>query len=62
MRGFAFLIALLGIFIFLLFQFSFWTAFAAMYLFGLVLVAVFAFFGKQQSSSPVMWNESVEIE
>ena len=60
MRLFAFVMALLGVFIYLLFHFSFWAAFGAMYMAGMVVVALIAALGKHQASSRMAWDEAPE--
>ncbi len=62
MRLFAFVMALLGVFVYLLSHFSFWVAFCAIYMAGMLTVALIAGFGKHQASSQVVWNESVEAD
>ena len=62
MRLFAFVMALLGVFVYLLSHFSFWVAFFAIYMTGMLTVALIAGFGKHQTSSQVVWNESVEAD
>lgn len=58
MRFFAFLMMLLGGFVYLACHFSFWAAFAALYMLGMAVVALIAGFGKQRSSSQWKWAES----
>ena len=62
MRLLAFVMALLGVFVYLLFHFSFWAAFGAMYMVGMVVVALIAGFGKHQASSQLVWNAPPEVE
>ncbi len=62
MRLFAIVMALLGVFVYLLFQFSFWAVFGAMYMVGMVVVALIAGFGKHQASSQLVWDDSPETE
>jgi hypothetical protein len=62
MRLFAFVIALLGVFVYLCFHFSFWVALCAMYMIGMIAVALIASFGKHQTSSQLAWNEPVETD
>ena len=51
MRLFAFVLALLGIFVYLLVKFSFWAVFGGMYMVGMIVVALIAGFGRKQASS-----------
>ena len=60
MRLFAFMMALLGVFVYLLSHFSFWAVFGAMYMFGMIVVALLASFGKKKTSSQMVWNDSSE--
>ncbi len=60
MRLFAFVMSLLGVFVYLLFHFSFWAAFGAMYVVGMVVVALIAGFGEHQASSQLGWNAPSE--
>ena len=62
MRLFAIVMALLGVFVYLLFHFSFWAAFGAMYIVGMVVVALIAGLGKHQASSHLVWDDSPETE
>jgi ABC-type protease/lipase transport system fused ATPase/permease subunit len=60
MRLFAFVMALLGIFVYLLFHFSFWVVFGAMYMVGMIVVVLLASFGKYKASPQMVWNDSPE--
>ena len=62
MRFFLFLIALLGCFVLLLSHFSFWAVFGAMYMCGMLLVALIACLGRKKASAPMAWNKPVEME
>jgi len=62
MRLFAFVMALLGVFVYLLFHFSFWAAFGAMYMIGMIVVALVAGFGRNQASSQLAWDDAPETE
>ena len=59
---FALVMALLGFLVYLIVHFSFWAAFGAMYMLGMIVVALIAGFGKHQASSKKAWNESAEAE
>ena len=61
MRLFAFVMVLLGVFVYLLFHFSFWAAFGAMYMIGMVVVALIAGFGRQKGVQ-LAWNEATETD
>jgi hypothetical protein len=58
MRTFAVLMAVIGCFVFLLNQFSFWIAFGMIYLSGLLLVALIAMSGRFQGAA---WNRCQEL-
>ena len=62
MRLFAFVLAVLGIFVYLLLEFSFWAAFGGMYMVGMIVVALIAGFGRHQASSKLGWDKTVEVE
>lgn len=61
MRGFTVVSALLAGFLFLLFQFSFWAAFGGMYLAGMMVIAIVAYFGGRQPAH-ITWDESTEAD
>ena len=62
MQFFAFVLALLGLFVYLLVKFSFWAAFGGMYMVGMIVVTLIASFGRHQVSSKLGWEETVEAE
>lgn len=59
---FVFVLALLGIFVYLLVEFSFWAAFGGMYMVGMIAVALIAGYGRHQASSKLSWEETTEAE
>ncbi len=60
MRVFAFLLVLLGVFVYLPLHFSFWVVFGGMYMFGMIVIVLIACFGKRQRSAQLVCNESFE--
>jgi len=62
MRFLVFVLALLGLFVYLLVTFSFWAAFGGMYMVGMIVVALIAGFGRRQASSKLGWEETAEAE
>ena len=62
MRGFVIMTALLLFFAYLVSQFSFWAAFGAMYMVGMIVVALVACFGRRRAPAPQAWAESTESD
>ena len=62
MRALAFLVTIVGIFVYLLSHMSFWAVFGVMYGSAMVIVAVIAFLGRSQSMAQMSWAKVTEPE
>lgn len=60
MRVFASLLVLLGVFVYLQLHFTLWVVFGGMYMITMIVIVLFACFGKRQTSAQLTCNESFE--
>ncbi len=62
MRFFVTVLSFIGLFVFLVSQYSFWPIFGAMYAAGMVLVVLVACVGQRSKSLRPVWSEALEAE